>query len=52
MAVTCGVTGSDQVDSAFTHVEARNGPVEVLVANAGATRNSLLVQMSEQDFPQ
>ena len=38
------------VDAAFTAVEAEHGPVEVLVANAGVTRDQLLALMSEDDF--
>ena len=38
------------VDAAFTEVEAAHGPVEVLVANAGVTRDGLLMRMSDEDF--
>ncbi|SDS90709.1 beta-ketoacyl-ACP reductase [Jiangella sp. DSM 45060] len=48
--VRCDVTDSDSVDAAFTEVEAAQGPVEVLVANAGITRDTLLLRMSESDF--
>jgi len=50
LAVTCDVTDSAQVDRAFKEVEAAHGPVEVLVANAGITRDRLLLRMAEQDF--
>ena len=49
-AVRCDVTEPESVDSAFAEVEAAQGPVEVLVANAGVTRDQLLMRMSEEDF--
>ena len=49
-AVRCDVTDGASVDAAFAEVEAANGPVEVLVANAGITRDTLLLRMSEDDF--
>lgn len=49
--VKCDVTNSEQVDQAFAAVEERfGGPVEVLVSNAGVTRDGLLLRMSEDDF--
>ena len=50
LALACDVTDPAQVDAAVGEVEAQLGPVEVLVANAGITRDSLLVRMSEADF--
>ncbi|MFH8804565.1 beta-ketoacyl-ACP reductase [Streptomyces sp. NPDC017936] len=50
LAVTCDVTDSAQVERAFKEVEAAHGPVEVLVANAGITRDRLLLRMAEKDF--
>lgn len=50
LAVACDVTDPEQVDAAVSRVEAELGPVEVLVANAGITRDGLLVRMSEDDF--
>ncbi|GAA3808638.1 3-oxoacyl-ACP reductase FabG [Streptomyces phyllanthi] len=50
LAVRCDVTDSQQVDRAFKEAEAAHGPVTVLVANAGATHDRLLVRMSEADF--
>ncbi|ACZ30447.1 short-chain dehydrogenase/reductase SDR [Xylanimonas cellulosilytica DSM 15894] len=38
------------VDAAFTAIEKDHGPVEVLVANAGVTRDGLLMRMSDEDF--
>ncbi|MEN3584864.1 3-oxoacyl-ACP reductase FabG [Streptomyces sp. ZYX-F-203] len=49
-AVPCDVLDATSVDEAFSKVEAEQGPVEVLVANAGITRDKLLIRMSEQDF--
>ena len=48
--VRCDVTDSVQVDEAFTAVEAQHGPVEVLVANAGMTDDTLLLRMGEEQF--
>ncbi len=48
--VPCDVTDSEQVDAAFAAVEAQFGPVEVLVANAGITDDTLLMRMSEESF--
>jgi 3-oxoacyl-[acyl-carrier protein] reductase len=48
--VRCDVTDTDQVDAAFSAVEAEFGPVQVLVSNAGITKDTLLLRMSEQDF--
>jgi 3-oxoacyl-[acyl-carrier protein] reductase len=49
-AVTCEMTDTSSVDAAFTAVEEANGPVEVLVANAGMTRDQLLARMGDDDF--
>lgn len=49
-AVACDVTSSESVDSAFKAVEVEFGPVEVLVSNAGITKDGLLLRMSETDF--
>jgi len=46
----CDIRDSAQVDSAFKVAEEAHGPVEVLVANAGITRDQLLALMSEDDF--
>ncbi|GAB1639658.1 3-oxoacyl-ACP reductase FabG [Krasilnikovia sp. MM14-A1259] len=48
--VRCDVTSSADVDAAFTAAEQQHGPVEVLVANAGITRDALVMRMSEDDF--
>jgi 3-oxoacyl-[acyl-carrier protein] reductase len=48
--VRCDVTDADAVEAAFAAVEAAHGPVEVLVANAGITADTLLLRMSEEDW--
>jgi 3-oxoacyl-[acyl-carrier protein] reductase len=48
--VKCDITDSEQVEAAFAAVEAEQGPVEVLVANAGITEDTLLLRMSEDQF--
>ena len=48
--VTCDVTDAAAVDAAFTQVEAEQGPVEILIANAGITEDTLLMRMSEDAF--
>jgi 3-oxoacyl-[acyl-carrier protein] reductase len=48
--VRCDVRDAASVDAAFGEVEAEQGPVEVLVANAGVTRDQLLALMSDDDF--
>ncbi|MBF9071368.1 3-oxoacyl-[acyl-carrier-protein] reductase [Streptacidiphilus fuscans] len=50
LGVRCDITDGEQVDQAFKEIEAAHGPVEVLVANAGITRDTLLLRMSEDDF--
>ena len=49
-AVKCDVTDTDQVNAAFDAVEAHLGPVQVLVSNAGITKDTLILRMSEDDF--
>ena len=48
LSLTCDVTDADQVDAAFAAVEEAWAPVEVLVANAGITRDTLVLRMSEE----
>lgn len=50
LTVHADVTDAASLDAAFTAVEAEYGPVEVVVANAGITRDTLLLRMSEDDF--
>ncbi len=46
------MTSSEQVDAAFTAIEQELGPVEILVANAGITKDQLLMRMSDDEFEQ
>jgi 3-oxoacyl-[acyl-carrier protein] reductase len=48
--VRCDVTDAREVDRAFAEVEEHQGPVEVLVSNAGITRDGLMMRMKEEDF--
>jgi 3-oxoacyl-[acyl-carrier protein] reductase len=48
--VECDVTDTAAVDRAFSAVEEHQGPVEVLVSNAGITRDGLLMRMKDDDF--
>ncbi|HEY4268288.1 MAG TPA: 3-oxoacyl-ACP reductase FabG [Galbitalea sp.] len=50
MTVRADVTDAASLDAAFTEVESKLGPVEVVVANAGITRDTLLLRMSDDDF--
>lgn len=49
--VRCEVTDTASVDAAFTEAEALlGGPIEILIANAGITRDTLLLRMSDEEF--
>ncbi|MFE7854510.1 3-oxoacyl-ACP reductase FabG [Streptomyces sp. NPDC057403] len=50
LAVRAEMTDPQSIDTAFEKVEAEHGPVEVLVVNAGITRDRLLLRMEERDF--
>ncbi|KAA9147845.1 3-oxoacyl-ACP reductase FabG [Microbacterium lushaniae] len=50
LTVRADVTDAAAVDAAFREVEATLGPVEIVVANAGITKDTLLMRMSEDDF--
>jgi 3-oxoacyl-[acyl-carrier protein] reductase len=50
LGVKADVTDEASVDAAFAEVEAAHGPVEVLVANAGITADTLLVRMSDDEW--
>ena len=50
LTVRADVTDSSSIDAAFTEIEAVLGAVEVLVANAGITKDTLLLRMTEEDF--
>jgi 3-oxoacyl-[acyl-carrier protein] reductase len=48
--VLMDVTNPESVSSAFKEIEERFGPVDILVANAGITKDGLSLRMSEEDF--
>ncbi|WP_378146427.1 3-oxoacyl-ACP reductase FabG [Cnuibacter sp. UC19_7] len=50
LTVAADVTDAASLDAAFTRVEQELGPVEVVVANAGITKDTLLLRMTEDDF--
>lgn len=50
LGVQCDVTDAGQVEAAFAQVETALGPVEVLVANAGITRDTLVMRMTDDDW--
>ncbi|RBM17017.1 MULTISPECIES: 3-oxoacyl-[acyl-carrier-protein] reductase [Streptomyces] len=50
LAVKCDITDPEQVEQAYKEIEDAHGRVEVLVANAGITRDQLILRMSEEDF--
>ena len=50
LTVRADVTDPESIDAAFTAVEAQLGPVEIVVANAGVTKDTLLLRMSDDDF--
>ncbi len=50
LAVVCDVTDPEAVEAAFKEIEAAHGPVEILVANAGVTQDTLVLRMSEDDW--
>jgi 3-oxoacyl-[acyl-carrier protein] reductase len=52
LGVQCDVTDPVQVEAAFAQVESSLGAVEVLIANAGITRDTLLMRMSDEDWDQ
>jgi 3-oxoacyl-[acyl-carrier protein] reductase len=50
LSVKADVTDSNSIDSAIAEVEEKLGPIEILVANAGITRDTLLMRMSDEEF--
>jgi 3-oxoacyl-[acyl-carrier protein] reductase len=50
LTVAADMTDSASIDAAFSEIETAYGPVEVVVANAGITKDTLLLRMSEDDF--
>lgn len=49
-AVQMDVTSSESVDAAFTEIETKWGQPEIIVANAGITKDGLVMRMSDEDF--
>jgi 3-oxoacyl-[acyl-carrier protein] reductase len=52
LSVVADVTDPESLDRAFAEIEEKLGPVEVLVANAGITRDTLLMRMTDEEFEQ
>jgi 3-oxoacyl-[acyl-carrier protein] reductase len=52
LGVQCDVTDPAQIEAAFAQIESTLGAVEVLVANAGITRDTLMMRMSDDDWDQ
>lgn len=50
LAVAADVTDAESIDRAYAEIEDKLGPVDVIVANAGITRDNLLMRMSDEDF--
>lgn len=50
LTVRADVTDSESLDTAIAQVESELGPIEVLVANAGITKDTLLMRMSDEEF--
>ena len=50
LSVVADVTDPESLDKAFAAIEEKLGPIEVLVANAGITRDTLLMRMSDEEF--
>src|ERR1700712_2739379 len=50
LTVRADVTDSASIDAAYSEIEEKLGPVEVVIANAGITRDTLLMRMSDEDF--
>lgn len=50
LAVKMDVTSSESVEAAFTEIEERWGTPEIIVANAGITKDGLVLRMSDADF--
>ena len=50
LSVPCDITDTEQVDIAFERIESSLGSVEILIANAGITRDGLALRMVDEDF--
>ncbi|MEN9693603.1 MAG: hypothetical protein RLZZ330_1247, partial [Actinomycetota bacterium] len=49
-AISCDVSRTESVEAAFDQLEEKFGPAEVVVANAGVTKDTLLMRMSDEDI--
>jgi 3-oxoacyl-[acyl-carrier protein] reductase len=50
LSVVADVTDAGSLDAAISKIESELGPIQVLVANAGITKDTLLLRMSDEDF--
>ena len=50
LTIQADVTDSDSLDRAIREVEEKIGPVEILIANAGITKDTLLLRMTDEEF--
>jgi len=50
LTVTADVTDGESLDKAFVEVETALGPIEILIANAGITKDTLIMRMSDEEF--
>ena len=50
LTVSADVTDGESLDKAFLEVETALGPIEILIANAGITKDTLIMRMSDDDF--
>ena len=50
LVVQADVTDTESVDAAVSEIEEKLGPVQVLVSNAGITKDGLVLRMSDDDF--
>jgi 3-oxoacyl-[acyl-carrier protein] reductase len=50
LGVSCNVTDPAQVDAAFAAAEAAHGPVEIVIANAGITKDGLIMRMTDEQW--
>ncbi|MFZ1412675.1 MAG: 3-oxoacyl-ACP reductase FabG [Micropruina sp.] len=52
LGIACDVTDAAQIEAAFKEAEAAHGPVEILVANSGITKDTLILRMNDAEFDQ
>jgi 3-oxoacyl-[acyl-carrier protein] reductase len=50
VGVACDVARADQVEAALAETEKTLGPIEILVNNAGLTRDNILLRLSDADW--